>query len=489
MSARYFILTGSDDITKHSVKIRDGLNIENYDDCLDNGLYFNTIDRIFKDNCFLEIYIREITLPADDPSVKLNVYQSCYGASKIIAGEKYSLLDPSTYEKIGIEMTVNKRLIDSASAHNNLELLKSLVEKSQEMDFNLEYTEAAIDYASRRGYIDVLDCWLDSELLLKYSESAIDGACGNGYLNVLEWWLNTGIPLKYSSAAIDTASQRGHIKILDYWLNSGLELKYTEHAIDYAHDINVINWWLRPNLKLKYSKNIIDAICGRGDGKMLLEAWFVSGLNIEYSENAMDNASITGRIDILDFWRNSKLDLKYTSKAIDRAKRNPQVIAWWLASGLELKFTDEVFSTSKIEVLELLNKYGILKCTTHAIDRLSDFGDAEVLDWWLANFRSELTYTTEAIDCLSEWCFGTKEYAIKMLDWWKASGLEMTYTNKMMDSASQEGRTDILEWWLGSRLDLKYSHEAFNFSRLPEQEQCRMKEWWAASGLAIIEKN
>jgi len=44
---------------------------------------------------------------------------------------------------------------------------------------------------------------------------------------------------------------------------------------------------------------------------------------------------------------------------------------------------------------------------------------------------------------------------ISLLDWWKASGLELHWSKLAMDEASRNGHVSVLEWWKKSGLKLK----------------------------------
>ena len=59
--------------------------------------------------------------------------------------------------------------------------------------------------------------------------------------------------------AMDDASKRNHIDVLNWWLNSGLELKYSDNVADKALDknrTNVLNWWLDADLFEKIDQSI-----------------------------------------------------------------------------------------------------------------------------------------------------------------------------------------------------------------------------------------
>jgi len=85
--------------------------------------------------------LRIQVLPINDPEFKMvkDPSGNKWRANKIILGNKYSLLDPETYIKLGIEM----------------------------MD---------MDRASSNGHEKILQWWKDSGLGLKYSDDTLDRA-------------------------------------------------------------------------------------------------------------------------------------------------------------------------------------------------------------------------------------------------------------------------------------------------------------------------
>jgi hypothetical protein len=70
------------------------------------------------------------------------------------------------------------------------------------------------------------------------------------------------------------------------------------------------------------------------------------------------------------------------------------------------------------------------------------YGKPEILTWWLhspAVLKKE--YTDECVDGASRAGF------VRVLDWWRNSGLPMRYTEKSLEQASANGHVDVLEWW------------------------------------------
>ena len=166
--------------------------------------------------------------------------------------------------------------------------------------------------------------------------------------------------LEVNELYITHACAFGDIRFLEWWKHSGLELKYSNNALDTASNnghINVLTWWIKSGLPLKYSNNALDNI-PEYNSVDALTWWLKSNLPLKYSNYALDWASYSGRVDVLTWWFNSGLPLKYTVDSINFALWNGHinVLEWWKNSRLELKYNADTLTfasfNGQVDVLE-----------------------------------------------------------------------------------------------------------------------------------------
>lgn len=175
--------------------------------------------------------------------------------------------------------------------------------------------KVSIEIASKYEMITSLDIWKKNGKKLQFTPDVFYLAATNGHITVLNWWKNIGITIVSHSCMAKLffiASVNSQVHILS-WLK------------DYDPTNNF------------YTTEILDATSSLGLVN-ILEWWKNSGLPLKYSTDAMDKASINGHIRVLEWWKNSGLPLKYTKKVkVDSAF----VIQWWKNSSLEYEIFED----------------------------------------------------------------------------------------------------------------------------------------------------
>ncbi|KAJ3042838.1 hypothetical protein HK097_001892 [Rhizophlyctis rosea] len=103
--------------------------------------------------------------------------------------------------------------------------------------FHLYYSASAMNHASARGEVSVLNWWLKSGAPLKYTADAMDFASCNGHADMLEWWASSGLELKYTPTAYGMAKNAGHVKCVEWWEKSGLDFEINVSVEDWLMGI------------------------------------------------------------------------------------------------------------------------------------------------------------------------------------------------------------------------------------------------------------
>ncbi|KAH9468688.1 hypothetical protein Pst134EA_009222 [Puccinia striiformis f. sp. tritici] len=149
------------------------------------------------------------------------------------------------------------------------------------------------------------------------------------------------------------------------------------------------------------------------------------GILVQASESAINEGSINGHVAVLEWWKNSGLELKI-GNVMDYASLEPTAtsLEWWARSGLEGKYTR----------MALLN--------------------------------------------------ATHQGHIKVLDWWLNSGLQLVYDKEILVGATKFGKIQSLNWWFNSKLKVFYT--IFDIEEAIEDctnRQIEIHHWWQSQGL------
>jgi len=139
------------------------------------------------------------------------------------------------------------------------------------------------------GRTDILDWWAKSPSFLEkqYDTEALNGASGRGFLHVLEWWRRSGLPLKYTEAAFESASAKGHLHVLEWWREAFIQ-----------------DQLITP----KPGRSLLAA--AQWGQTAVLRWWEESGIPIDHQDGVCKMASRWGQVKVLDLWRELRGDDK-----------------------------------------------------------------------------------------------------------------------------------------------------------------------------------
>ncbi|KAK4549499.1 hypothetical protein LTR36_006496 [Oleoguttula mirabilis] len=183
-------------------------------------------------------------------------------------------------------------------------------------------------------------------------------------------------------------------------------------------------------------------------------------------------SSVFGRTEILEFWRTSPsfLTKEYNTEALDGASRSGfvNVLEWWQHSGLPLKFTES------------------------ALEQASSQGHLPILEWWKTQSTAvDHTSATASVDSSKirlkpgkSICYATQNGHTAIVRWWCHSGIPFPHEDAVAKLASTHGHVDILQLWH----ELKGSKMIFDNQVLvgaTKSGHVGVLEWWRRSGLKV----
>jgi hypothetical protein len=281
-------------------------------------------------------------------------------------------------------------------------------------------------------------------------------------------WTIKKFKLEITEFYVLDVCQIGKTDILEYLknLDNGITLsKYSEKALDVASEfgkIHVLEWWKNSGLELKYSTDALDLASCDHYNIDILEWWKNSGLPLKYSADALANASEKSHINIIKWWFNSGLPLKYDYRPIENATmlNNVNVLTCWKESGLPLEYTSFA-----------------LVCAFKVHYNNHNRGNNNVLEWWK---NSGLPLKYEKHHILN---YPSKKGCIDILEWFTNSGLEFEYDETPLYEASVNSQIKVLDWWFNSGLPLKYSHILLD--TVSSNGLIKVLDWWVNSKLPL----
>lgn len=278
---------------------------------------------------------------------------------------------------------------------------------------SLEYTILRGSFAAIKNRIDALPRW----------KPLSDLACH--------------LIFKFSRTDILTYLTEKHLDLL--WTTSRLtNLPYRASAI-YGNP-NILTWWQdTPALP-----------------------------NKEYIADAMDGASRAGFIDVLEWWRSSGLELRYTERALEAASAEGRiaVLEWWKRAATTAPVTNPV--PLKVGKSVLL---------------AAQSGRAESIAWWDS---SGIPYShAESVARIAS----THGHVHVLELWHVLKGAKMIFDCQVLVGPTKNGHDNILDWWRRSGLRVEFKtcdiEEALEDADPVSGAEGRVRAWWARNGLNL----
>ncbi|CAL8578743.1 hypothetical protein XPA_004516 [Xanthoria parietina] len=275
---------------------------------------------------------------------------------------------PKTLSKLCVKLIIRFSRTDILSylEHDHPDLFWS------QFGHNLLPTKASAFF----GQTAILDWWQRSPTFLckEYNNDAMDFASKSGFVHVLEWWRRSGLPLRYSDAALEQASSQGHIAVLDWWRWAS---SYRDIASGQSEGLfgsatnntagNIIETERMPPLPLKAGKALIYA--AQNGQTAAIRWWMSSGIPTVHEDAVARTASTHGHVNVLQLWKEMKGEkMQYDHQVLVGPTKNQHanVLEWWKTSGYRAEY-----KTCDIE--EALE------------DSRGGAGEDDIRRWWAKN--------------------------------------------------------------------------------------------------------
>lgn len=237
------------------------------------------------------------------------------------------------------------------------------------------------------------------------------------------------------------------------------------------------------------------AVYGRTE---ILEWWRTSPsfLSKDYTAEAVDGASRSGFLHVLDWWRRSGLPLKYTDAALEQASSKGRILVleWWRQASssqhhdVERRNSRRLSSDSIMTAAEtqppLQLKPG------KALLAAAQNNQVAILRWWESSGIP--TAHAESVAKIA-----SAHGHTGVLDaWHELKGDKMVFDSQVLVGPTKNGHVDVLQWWKdysrsepGKLKRVEYKtcdiEEALEDSVRNRGVEMEVRRWWAHNGLNL----
>ncbi|KAL9018116.1 MAG: hypothetical protein Q9185_004582 [Variospora sp. 1 TL-2023] len=213
----------------------------------------------------------------------------------------------------------------------------------------------------------------------------------------------------------------------------------------------------------------------------------------EYTADALDLASKSGFVHVLQWWRQSGLLLRYTDAALEQASAQGQiaVLEWWRSashsSDRDHDFHDNPHphgvGTSCNTKEDGRNNLAPLRLNVgKSLIYAAQNGQVAAMQWWMSS-----GIPTVHEEAVARTASANGHVDILRL-WQDVKGEKMQYDNQVLVGPTKNGHVDVLEWWRSSGYRVEYKtcdiEEALEDS-VGGQNETKIRSWWARNGLNL----
>ena len=196
-----------------------------------NGSEFTNIDNIFSPLLQNGVYLREVTLPTDNPNFKMiaNQEKTIWRANMIVLGKEYQLTDVDTFKYL-IKCGANIRACNDFAIYwcvsgGHTDLVKYLVKKGAKIHV---FDDCPLRLASEKGYLDIVKLIIKKEKS-KYVSRALNlvlrwGAI-SGHLNIVKYTTGLGADIHIDNDFVFRwSAKNGHLDVVKYLIELGANI-------------------------------------------------------------------------------------------------------------------------------------------------------------------------------------------------------------------------------------------------------------------------
>lgn len=304
----------------------------------------------------------------------------------ILSKNQYSLLQENLSELFLAQNNNIKYIINYAAENNCIRLLRWVHDSVHKF----LYSNITINVAALNGNCEVLD-WLYCNYKIYTitnnfcAERIFSNAARKNHMCVLQWCHEHGFKSDNIHPVVYEACRNENLNILN-WIWANYKITWIpEDCIDCASSlgfVSVLEWFKQCKLELKYTENAIDKAAANGFIEVL--QWYHNnGYSLKYSKNAIDFACKYGHLDIIIWFDKNGYELKYSKSAITHACKynHLEIIKWFYNSAYKIKYNEwaiiHAIAEENDDIIEWFETHNF---NFIIVDKGSYFGEG-IYDW------------------------------------------------------------------------------------------------------------